>query len=94
METTTGSTDEDKKPDVKTEPKEEETAGTNSTPANTQSKKKGKTNSVHTIVDTFYTTCFCFKVNLSSLKMMFFNVKILLQVWCAEENHIQVIGGL
>lgn len=45
METSTGSTDEDKKPEVKTEPKEEETAGTNGTPANTQSKKKGKTNS-------------------------------------------------
>ncbi|KAL1277755.1 hypothetical protein QQF64_024428, partial [Cirrhinus molitorella] len=40
METSTGSTAEDKKPEVKTEPKEEEAAGTNSTPANTQSKKK------------------------------------------------------
>ncbi|XP_043091433.1 histone acetyltransferase p300 isoform X8 [Puntigrus tetrazona] len=40
METSTGSTAEDKKPEVKTEPKEEEVAGTNSTPANTQSKKK------------------------------------------------------
>ncbi len=44
METSIGSTAEDKKPEVKTEPKEEEAAGTNSTPANTQSKKKGKTN--------------------------------------------------
>uniref|UniRef100_A0A672T5P4 histone acetyltransferase n=1 Tax=Sinocyclocheilus grahami TaxID=75366 RepID=A0A672T5P4_SINGR len=40
METSIGSTAEDKKPEVKTEPKEEEAAGTNSTPTNTQSKKK------------------------------------------------------
>ncbi|KTF73051.1 hypothetical protein cypCar_00022506 [Cyprinus carpio] len=40
METSTGSTGEDKKPEVKTEPKEEEAAGTNSSPTNTQSKKK------------------------------------------------------
>lgn len=45
MGTSTGSTGEDKKPEVKTEPKEEEAAGTNSSPTNTQSKKKGKTNS-------------------------------------------------
>lgn len=52
METPSGSTVEDKKPEVKTEPKEEE--GANSTPANTQSKKKGghKTNPctfIHTL---------------------------------------------
>ncbi|XP_051987706.1 histone acetyltransferase p300-like isoform X2 [Xyrauchen texanus] len=41
METSTGSTKEDKKPEVKTEPNEEEVSGgPNSTPANTQSKKK------------------------------------------------------
>ncbi|TRY57738.1 hypothetical protein DNTS_012296 [Danionella cerebrum] len=40
METSAASTAEDKKPEVKTEPKEEETSGGNSTPSNSQSKKK------------------------------------------------------
>lgn len=52
METLTGSTVEDKKPEVKIEPKEEE--GANSTPANTQSKKKGEHTNLYTLSATHF----------------------------------------